>query len=136
MGLLLWPCGPWQAKHAVAFCSTGSLARATPANASAVVSNAGMVMRIMASGSLVLRRMGQERGDVFHVLIAHACGLRAHRRMVALARAVRLECTDDVLVGLPAELRHVVRRVDVRVALDAVAAHAGAGFHPAFVGIT
>src|SRR3546814_18575925 len=81
-------------------------------------------MRSSWGGSL---QAGQVGGDVGDVLAREALGLGLHRRVLALALLVLGERVDQVGSGLAGDLRHVVVRVGVLVAGDAVAALAGEG---------
>src|SRR5262245_17052963 len=74
---------------------------------------------------------GEERREVRDVLVAERRGLRLHRRMASRAAPIALERDLDVLEVLPAELRHVVRRIRVVRARHAVATLAGLGEHAA-----
>src|SRR5690606_6847465 len=77
----------------------------------------------------------QEGGDIGDVLRGEALRLRLHGRVLAVARLVLGQRVDQVRLGLPPELGHVVVRVGVLVALDAVAPLAGVDQQPAALGV-
>src|SRR5690606_1966903 len=77
---------------------------------------------------LQLRKIGSNVGDV---LLREAVCLCLHGGVLAGALLVFGQCVDEVSRRLPADARHVVVRVGILVARDAVAALAGVGELPA-----
>ena len=65
------------------------------------------------------------------VLLAQIGRLGVHSVVHAVVARVALQRLDDVVPVLPAQPRHVIRRVGGHVAFDAVAAEAGVGQYPA-----
>src|SRR5690606_25901191 len=87
----------------------------------------------MGSGRLL--DGGKEGGEVGDVLLREALGLGPHRRMVALAVAVRVQRLGQVFGRLASDLRDLEARIRILVAGHAVAALAGIGQYAAALGI-